>query len=156
MIFLFPTINNNQFFTLNFEPMKTLIQNKLPMSICIAVLALFVMSLCTNCKKVELEPKKAPDSAVTIDLIGLKSDSGFAYKLSYDFPIPGDSQTAPTQSTLRIFENGVELGPAHSNHNDIRKYGLGQFSHWGNEIIFSSSDNTNPLSNGRKYSYKTN
>ena len=136
--------------------MKTLIQNKLPMSICIAVLALFVMSLCTNCKKVELEPKKAPDSAVTIDLIGLKSDSGFAYKLSYDFPIPGDSQTAPTQSTLRIFENGVELGPAHSNHNDIRKYGLGQFSHWGNALIFSTSDNTNPLSNGRKYTYKTN
>lgn len=137
--------------------MKTLIQNKLPMSICIAVLALFVMSLCTNCKKVELQPKKIVSSdPQTLDLIGLKSDSGFAYKLSYDFPIPGDSQTERTQSTLRLFENGVELGPAHSNHDDIRKYGLGQFSHWGNALIFSTSDNSNPLSNGRKYTYTTN
>lgn len=138
--------------------MKTLIPNKL--SIPIAVMALFVVSLCTNCRKTDLQPASTqnlvPKGPQTLDLVGLKTDSGFAFKLSYDFKIPGDSQSAPKQSTLRLFENGVELGPAHSNHNDIRTYGLGQFSHWGNELIFSTSDNSNPLSNGRKYTYTTN
>jgi hypothetical protein len=93
-------------------------------------------------------------SLIAISLIGLRSDSGFAYKVGYDLPVIGDSNGNPTASTLRLFENGVELGPAHSVHHDIRAFGLGQFSHWGNTLLFSSSDNTNPLSNGRKYAYK--
>ena len=91
---------------------------------------------------------------ISISLIGLKSDSGFAYKVGYNLPQMGDSNSKPTASTLRLFENGVELGPAHSVHQDIRVFGLGEFSHWGNMLIFSTSDNTNPLSNGRKYTYK--
>lgn len=145
--------------------MKTLIQNKLSMAMTIVVSALFVMSLYPSCKKADLQPTTSTTTTPTVtipkgpqnlDLIGLKTDSGFAYKLSYNFPIPGDTQTAPKQSTLHLFENGVEMGPAHSNHNDIRNYGLGQYSHWGNELIFSTSDNSNPLSNGRKYTYTLN
>jgi hypothetical protein len=93
------------------------------------------------------------ESVKTISLIGLRSDSGFAYKIGYDLPEIGDSNTSPTVSKLKLFENGVELGPAHSNHNDIRSFGLGQFSHWGNTLLFSTSDNSNPLTNGRKYTY---
>ncbi|QEM10965.1 MULTISPECIES: hypothetical protein [Mucilaginibacter] len=89
----------------------------------------------------------------TISLIGLRVDSGFCYKIGYDLPEIGDSNTSPTVSKLRLFENGVELGPAHSNHNDIRNFGLGQFSHWGNTLYFSTSDNSDPLKNGRKYTY---
>jgi len=135
--------------------MKTLVQNKL--SIPIAVLAFFVISLCTNCKKTDTQISQVlPKGPQSLDLIGLKVDSGFAYKLSYNFLIEGDSQAEPRISKLRLYENGVELGPAHSNHNDIRNYGLGQFSHWGNELFFSTSDNSNPLSNGRKYTYTIN
>lgn len=93
------------------------------------------------------------ESIKTISLIGLRVDSGFCYKIGYDLPEIGDSNAAPTVSKLRLFENGVELGPAHSNHNDIRNFGLGQFSHWGNTLYFSTSDNSDPLKNGRKYTY---
>lgn len=90
---------------------------------------------------------------VAVILIGLRSDSGFAYKLGYHLPVSGDTPDSPAVSTLQLYENGVPLGPAHSEHEDIRKYGLGQYSHWGTELIFSTSDNSNPLTNGRKYTY---
>jgi len=93
---------------------------------------------------------------IAISLIGLRVDSGYAYKIGYHLPVIGDSNDKPNFSTLRLFENGIELSPAHSNHNSIRVYGLGQFSHWGDILYFSTSDNSNPLNNGRKYSYKMN
>jgi hypothetical protein len=60
---------------------------------------------------------------------------------------------------LRIFENGTELSPAHASHAIISSTGRGAFSHWMNsdgtlELYFSSSDNTNPKTNGRTYTYR--
>jgi transcriptional regulator CtsR len=63
---------------------------------------------------------------------------------------------------LRIFENGIELGPAHSAHANIRTLGQGRFSHWDDgsgtagavALLFSASDNTNPKTNGRTYTYQ--
>jgi hypothetical protein len=56
-----------------------------------------------------------------------------------------------------VFENGRELGPAHTLHATIRTSGAGRFSHWGSGtsqgLYFSASDNTNPKSNGRAYTY---
>jgi hypothetical protein len=54
-------------------------------------------------------------------------------------------------STLKIFEDDKELGPAHFDHNEIRKKGLGKFCHWGDHIYFSTSDNSDPNTNGKKY-----
>jgi hypothetical protein len=63
-----------------------------------------------------------------------------------------DSAAAPTQSPFLLFENDRPLGPAHSLHQDIAKSGNGRFSHWtGAGFFFSSSDGTNPQSNGRTY-----
>ncbi|MFC0516052.1 hypothetical protein ACFFGT_17665 [Mucilaginibacter angelicae] len=118
----------------------------------------------TGCKKAQqptptvptttpVTPQPQDESIKAISLIGLRVDSGFCYKIGYDLPEIGDSNTSPTVSKLRLFENGVELGPAHSTHNDIRNFGLGQFSHWGNTLYFSTSDNSDPLKNGRKYTY---
>ena len=56
-------------------------------------------------------------------------------------------------STLRLFENGKELGPAHAAHVDIRAKGGGQFSHWNTTLYFSASDNSDPRTNGREYKY---
>lgn len=82
----------------------------------------------------------------------LRSDGGYAYKIT--IPIEdGDSQVNPNQSTLKLFENGKEIGGAHAVHNDIRNIGRGRFSHWGKTLIFSTSDNTNPMKNGRTYTY---
>jgi hypothetical protein len=63
-----------------------------------------------------------------------------------------DSTDHPMQSPFVIFENGKPLGPAHSAHAEIARLGHGRFSHWKNiGFIFSSSDGTNPETNGRLY-----
>jgi len=133
----------------------------------ISVMVLCAFILFTGCGKKNDTPKPTPTPIPTpipvtadsngffpIDLIGLRSDSGFAYKLGYHLPQSGDTEEKPGISTLHLFENDVELGPAHATHRDIRNYGLGQFSHWGTVLYFSTSDNSNPLTNGRKYRYK--
>lgn len=65
-------------------------------------------------------------------------------------PAGGDDMTQ-TASKLRLFEDGAEIGPAHSMHADIADMGEGRFSHWGEAIYFSSSDGTSPIDNGRQY-----
>ena len=63
---------------------------------------------------------------------------------------PADGIEGP-RSALRLFEDGVEIGPSHSSHAEIRRFGGGRFSHWGKDIYFSSSDGSPPESNGRTY-----
>jgi pectate lyase len=43
------------------------------------------------------------------------------------------------------------MGPAHSFHQEIRESGRGRFSHWGTDLLFSTSDNSDPNTNGRSY-----
>ncbi|ASU34754.1 pectate lyase family protein [Mucilaginibacter xinganensis] len=95
----------------------------------------------------------AAATVYNVDVTGLRSDGGYAYKIAYPLTQTGDSNTAPTASSLALFENGVKLGPAHSVHQDIRDLGKGRYSHWGTSLIFSASDNTNPATNGRKYTF---
>jgi len=66
-------------------------------------------------------------------------------------PTPGDSMTAPFQSRLQLFENGRAIGLAHAVHEDIMRQGLGRFSHWHDRLFFSTSDNSDPNRNGRRY-----
>jgi len=64
-----------------------------------------------------------------------------------------DSHTAK-KSTALLYENGVELGPAHVIQDSIRQLGQGRYSHRGRRLYFSSSDGTSPLSNGRRYTLR--
>jgi hypothetical protein len=54
-------------------------------------------------------------------------------------------------SRLVVLENGQPLATGHSAHAEIRAVGLGRYSHWGAEIYFSTSDNSDPTRNGRRY-----
>jgi hypothetical protein len=56
-----------------------------------------------------------------------------------------------TRSRLTLTEDDTNLGPAHSPHDDVGRYGNGRFSHWGATVVFSTSDNSDPNSNGRAY-----
>ena len=79
--------------------------------------------------------------------------------LAFLAPVPGirrwaghgDSLDSKSTSNLRLFDDNRELGPPHSMHADIRAMGHGMFSHWSNSIYLSSSDGTDPKSNGRTY-----
>jgi len=63
----------------------------------------------------------------------------------------GDDINLPDRSCLRVFEDDAELGPGHSRHVDITARGSGRFSHWGRWLMFSSSDGSDPRTNGRSY-----
>lgn len=54
-------------------------------------------------------------------------------------------------SRLMVYEDGRPLGPAHCAHDEIRRHGNGGFSHWGAQVYFSTSDNSDPQTNGCRY-----
>jgi hypothetical protein len=54
-------------------------------------------------------------------------------------------------SRLVVCEDERPLGPAHCGHEDIRERGGGRFSHWGAQVYFSTLDNSDPRTNGRRY-----
>jgi hypothetical protein len=63
-----------------------------------------------------------------------------------------DADDDEKRSPVLIYENRRQLGPAHSNHGDIAKLGMGRYSHWrGQGYVISSSDNSDPNTNGRFY-----
>jgi hypothetical protein len=80
------------------------------------------------------------------------SNSDIAYfKELRGLDVPADASEAPARSPLALCEDGDLIGTPHSLHADIMKTGRGRYSHWGNSMIFSTSDNTNPNANGRTY-----
>src|SRR5438105_1199064 len=64
-----------------------------------------------------------------------------------------DTDGEPRCSRLQLFEDDLPLGPAHRYHDEIGTVGGGRFSHWGENLYFSASDNSDPNTNGRRYSY---
>jgi pectate lyase len=132
----------------------------------LSVMVLGVLILFDSCKKdlatpnpiqeekpIQVKPPtQIKPGLYKVDFDGLRSDGGFSYKIGYVIE-GGDSNGAPTVSILRLFENGVELHPPHSAHQDIRDFGEGRFSHWGTTLYFSTTNNTDPVANGKEYSY---
>lgn len=53
-------------------------------------------------------------------------------------------------SPAELTEQGQPIGPPHALHECIRNKGCGRFSHWGEWLIFSTSDNEPPGT--RRYS----
>ena len=88
----------------------------------------------------ELEPRK------------IAREMGKAYQYRLAQPV-GESDTVdqPMRSTLLVMENGALLGTPHSLHDQIRKLGGGRYSHWGDAILFSTLDDSDPRTNGRTY-----
>jgi hypothetical protein len=83
------------------------------------------------------------------EITNSRPESGHCFLASVPRHILSDRESA---SRLTLFENGRTLGPAHCSHDEIRRLGKGRFSHWGDQIYFSASDNSDPRKNGRRYS----
>jgi hypothetical protein len=63
-----------------------------------------------------------------------------------------DSEDDPRRSPILLYEDYQLLGPAHSSHRDIAVLGNGRYSHWKTHgLLFSTSDNSDPNTNGRVY-----
>lgn len=80
---------------------------------------------------------------------------GFAYAISMPAELApmADDGADHMRSRVMVFENGQPLGIAHCMHDAIRNHGAGRFSHWGGDLVFSASDNSDPNTNGRTYEY---
>ena len=66
-------------------------------------------------------------------------------------PLESDGPKDGERSSLVVLEDGRPLGPPHTPHEIIRRVGKGMYSHWEGALIFSTSDNTDPNTNGREY-----
>jgi MoaA/NifB/PqqE/SkfB family radical SAM enzyme len=65
----------------------------------------------------------------------------------------GDDENHPYRSTLRLKENGVPLLFAHQKLGDVVQFGAGRYCHWRDDLVFSTSDNSDPNTNGRFYTF---
>ena len=77
---------------------------------------------------------------------------GYAYKVS----IPqlsglGDTAEGATRSPAVVCEGDHRMGPGHTPFLEVIQKGAGRYSHYNDLVVFSSSDNTDPNSNGRRY-----
>jgi hypothetical protein len=99
----------------------------------------------------------APALRVDFDPRSISPEHGLAFITSvghtqtWIYRLGSDSSDRPQASSLTLLEDGKPLGPAHAQHVEIRENGNGRFSHWGDVVIFSSSDGTDPRTNGRRY-----
>jgi hypothetical protein len=83
-------------------------------------------------------------------LKGLRADSGHCYIAKVPAHLTSD---ADGTSRLVVYEDGVPLPKPHASHDEIRKRGEGAYSHWKDEIYLSTSDNSDPRTNGRRYTF---
>jgi O-methyltransferase len=91
-----------------------------------------------------------PPKARLITLNNFSIERGYCRTAALPYDAIGDL-LGTARSGCRLFEDGVEIGPARSFHDDIRQLGGGRFSHWEQYIYFSSSDGAPPECNGRSY-----
>jgi hypothetical protein len=94
---------------------------------------------------------------VSIEPNSIQPYGGRAYAAPVEPPLwflwtPHDSLVAPVQSNMVLLENGIVVAPAHAQHVLIQKSGAGAFSDWGGQLVFSTTDNSDPRQNGRIYS----
>lgn len=88
-----------------------------------------------------------------IDVASFTHDSGFMWAVDLPYGIPmGDDYRDGCRSGLRVLEDGVELPHPHAGHGAIRDIGQGRYAHWEWSLHFSTSDNSDPRGNGRRYS----
>ena len=62
-----------------------------------------------------------------------------------------DNNAEPRRSPIILFENEIPIWKNHSLHDDISKLGQGRYSHWNSYLCFSTTDNSDPNTNGKKY-----
>jgi hypothetical protein len=94
-----------------------------------------------------------PDLNSTIHLPGpFLKEGGHAWQIAIpELASFADNLVDPNRSILVLLEDGKPLPLRHAIHDDIRQKGKGRHSHWGDYLLFSTSDDSDPNANGRTY-----
>ena len=64
-----------------------------------------------------------------------------------------DTKFAPFSSPLRLMENDAAWGFAHCHRPSLEAYGMGRYRHEAGQLLFASTDNSDPNTNGREYAW---
>lgn len=119
-----------------------------------------ILECLDNCASLQDEIQrftKSIDDAKVYDGRGLMLKGPFKSIAKHLFMahIPQLAKIADTEliqaSPLMLFEDSRVLGPPHAPHKDIETKGRGLYSHWGENLYFATSDNTDPNLNERNY-----
>lgn len=79
-------------------------------------------------------------------------EAGFCWSRQLpEFVEASDSEEHANRSVLTLLEDGAPMGPLHEPHSAIRTQGGGRISHWKGQLYFSTRDNSDPNTNGRRY-----
>jgi glycosyltransferase involved in cell wall biosynthesis len=92
-----------------------------------------------------IRPQSAEDDYNTIPIpsTGMQPETGHCYVARL--------QLGSGSGRFELWEDSTLLGPGASLHDAVRQTGGGHYSVWGEQLYFSSSDNTDPRTNGRTY-----
>jgi len=84
-----------------------------------------------------------------VPLSQIQHENGLAFTARTNHPrLSSHDRPSPA----RILEDGRPLpGPANAAHDDIRHIGGGRYSFWYDFVYFSTADNSDPRTNGRRY-----
>jgi SAM-dependent methyltransferase len=77
----------------------------------------------------------------------------FAHHDGHCWSSPLSGAASPDRSTLVVYEDGIPLGPARSHPDNVRTWGGGRFTHRGERVLFSTTDTSDPNTNGRAYTF---
>jgi hypothetical protein len=99
-----------------------------------------------------------PESEIIPRPYGQLLDSKFAV-VGIDLHFGNDAAIiGETRSNILLYEDGNLLGPPHMTHYEVAVLGMGRYAHSKSNnndrnslFVFSSSDNTDPNTNGRVY-----
>lgn len=101
-----------------------------------------------------------PEGAYIEHLLKIEKTGGFGYQVqSYGTSQLSDADESNQKSPVLLYENTTLLGPAHSSYRAVKDIGMGRYSHtrlperpdsWA-FFSFSTSDNSDPRTNGRTY-----
>jgi hypothetical protein len=103
---------------------------------------------------------RAPIVEGEVDAASITKEVGEAYVVGIEplrsrfYAVRGAAVGQRASGTLILLEDGRALGPSDTNHDEIRARGRGAYSYWDQALYFSTSDNTDPRSNGRTYAFQ--
>lgn len=94
----------------------------------------------------------SPETSIDFVTTQVGRREGHAYVVDVaDLVAEADDDANQTRSPWVLLEDGVPLALAHAGHAEIAERGGGRWSHWKTVVIFSTSDNSDPRKNGRRY-----
>lgn len=79
--------------------------------------------------------------------------SKYVWRADVPQSIPFDTPKSPYCSPLRLTEDGHAWGFAHCHKPSMELFGMGRYRHEEGQLLFTSSDNSDPNTNGRKYEW---